>query len=449
MQCGRIQIECRSILAFVESWYQKKENDMGERLGNSLLIVDDTEANIDVLVESLGDDYDLRVAMNGQSALDQVEQESPDIILLDIMMPGIDGYEVCRRLKEKEKTRTIPIIFLTAMTESQNEKMGLDLGAVDYILKPFNPDLVKARVRNHMELKRYRDHLEELVAKRTEEKMLIINTFGMIVDPIVRDKMLEGKIELGGETRDTTVLFMDIRGFTSFSQVMTPRELLLFMKEYFDVTGEVIKAQNGTIIEYVGDETMALFGAPLPIEDHALKACTAALLMQQALNRQREIWQEQGKPIFNSGIGIHTGSMLVGNIGSSERYKYGAIGDSVNMGSRLQEFTKVYGVPIVTSEHTISQVNSGFHFRELDCVNMRGRTSKIKIYEIMGFSDKALSEEKTMLISTYEEALSHYYGKDYRRALKLFKKCLELHPGDSPSELLLSRVENREEAENV
>jgi len=434
--------EHRSIWAYVESWYQERENDMGERLGNSVLIVDDTEANIDVLVESLGEEYDVRVAMSGQSALDQVEQEAPDIILLDIMMPGMDGYEVCRRLKEKEQTRAIPIIFLTAMTESQNEKRGLDLGAVDYIIKPFNPGLVKARVRNHLELKRYRDHLEELVAKRTEEKMLIIHTFGMIVDPIVRDRMIEGKIELGGETRDTTVLFMDIRGFTSFSQAMTPRELLLFMKEYFDVTGEVIKAQGGTIIEYVGDGTMALFGAPLPIEDHALKACAAALLMQQTLEKQRKIWQEQGKPIINSGIGIHTGSMLVGNIGSSERYKYGAIGDSVNMGSRLQELTKVYGVPIITSEHTISQVKTSFHVRELDCVNMRGRTSEIKIYEIMGFRDQALPEDKIMLIEAYEEALRHYYSKDNRRALELFKKCLELLPGDKPSQILSSRLES-------
>ncbi len=415
---------------------------MGDRLGNSILIVDDTEANIDVLVESLGDDYEVRVAMSGQSALDQVAQEAPDIILLDIMMPEMDGYEVCQRLKEEEKTRAIPIIFLTAMTEYRNEKRGLDLGAVDYITKPFNPDIVKARVRNHLELKRYRDHLEELVAKRTEEKMLIINTFGMIVDPVVRDRMLEGKIELGGETRDTTVLFMDIRGFTSFSQVMTPRELLLFMKEYFDVTGEVIKAQCGTIIEYVGDETMALFGAPLPIEDHALKACAAALLMQQVLDKQRKIWQEQGKPIINSGIGIHTGSMLVGNIGSSERYKYGAIGDSVNMGSRLQELTKVYGVPIIASEHTISQVKTNFHVRELDCVNMRGRTSEIKIFEIMGSRDQASDEEKTMLTGVYEEALSHYYSKDNGRALELFKKCIELVPGDRPSELFVSRLES-------
>ncbi len=146
---------------------------MSDKSNNSVLIVDDTEANIDILVESLGDVYDLRVATDGQSALDQVEEEAPDIILLDIMMPGMDGYEVCRTLKASNTSRAIPVIFLTAMTEAQDEKKGLDLGAVDYITKPFNPGLVKARVRNHLELKRHRDHLEEMVAERTRELALL------------------------------------------------------------------------------------------------------------------------------------------------------------------------------------------------------------------------------------------------------------------------------------
>lgn len=144
-----------------------------EESNDTVLIVDDTEANIDILVESIGDEYDLRVATDGQSALDIVGEEPPDIILLDIMMPGIDGYEVCRRLKEAEASRHIPVIFLTALNDAQDEAKGLQLGAVDYINKPFNPDLVKARVRNHLDLKRHRDHLEDLVIERTKEIALL------------------------------------------------------------------------------------------------------------------------------------------------------------------------------------------------------------------------------------------------------------------------------------
>jgi putative two-component system response regulator len=135
----------------------------------SVLVVDDTETNIDILVETLGDDYDVSVAMDGESALESVADDQPDLILLDIMMPGMDGYEVCERLKADATTRNIPVIFLTAMTEVQDEAKGLALGAVDYVTKPFSPSLVKSRVRNQLELKRHRDHLEELVRERTRE----------------------------------------------------------------------------------------------------------------------------------------------------------------------------------------------------------------------------------------------------------------------------------------
>jgi sigma-B regulation protein RsbU (phosphoserine phosphatase) len=134
-----------------------------------VMIVDDTEANIDILIETLGEDYRVVVATDGEMALEDIRRNPPDLILLDIMMPGIDGYEVCRRLRKKEPALNIPVIFLTALKEEGDEAKGLALGAVDYITKPFNPGLVKSRVRNHLELKRYRNHLEDLVEARTRE----------------------------------------------------------------------------------------------------------------------------------------------------------------------------------------------------------------------------------------------------------------------------------------
>ena len=135
----------------------------------TILVVDDTEINIDVLVEALAGDYAVRVALDGESALRSVAKALPGLILLDVMMPGMDGFEVCRRLKEDKATRGIPVIFLTALSEEEDEARGLELGAADYITKPFTPSLVRARVRNHLELKRYRDHLEALVARQTHE----------------------------------------------------------------------------------------------------------------------------------------------------------------------------------------------------------------------------------------------------------------------------------------
>lgn len=138
----------------------------------AILVVDDTETNIDILMDALGDDYDIRVAMDGESALENVAEDKPDLILLDIIMPGMDGYEVCRRLKDDPDTHDIPVIFLTAMTDEQNEAKGLALGAVDYVTKPFSSELVKARVSNQLELKKHQDHLQELVDLRTKELAL-------------------------------------------------------------------------------------------------------------------------------------------------------------------------------------------------------------------------------------------------------------------------------------
>ncbi len=138
----------------------------------TILVVDDTETNIDILMDTLADDYDVRVALDGESALENVAEDKPDLILLDIMMPGMNGYEVCKCIKDNPATHDIPVIFLTAMTEEQNEAKGLALGAADYVTKPFSPELVKARVSKQLELKQHQDHLQELVALRTKELAL-------------------------------------------------------------------------------------------------------------------------------------------------------------------------------------------------------------------------------------------------------------------------------------
>ncbi len=145
---------------------------MGDLSQMRVLVVEDVEANVDILVEALGDDYRVSVAMDGESALEIVGNHLPDLILLDIIMPGIDGYEVCTRLKSQKITRDIPVVFLTALSEEEDEAKGLALGAVDYITKPFRAALVKARVKNHLELKQHKDHLESLVIRRTKELLL-------------------------------------------------------------------------------------------------------------------------------------------------------------------------------------------------------------------------------------------------------------------------------------
>jgi putative two-component system response regulator len=197
---------------------------------SSLLIVEDTEINIDVLVETLGDDYLIRVSLDGESALKNVEANIPDLILLDIMMPGMDGYEVLRRLKANPATSKIPVIFLTAMSGEHDEAKGLAMGAIDYITKPFNPELVKARVANHLMLKAYRDNLEILVEERTQElrqtQDAIINSMGVLAE--YRDP------ETGGHIKRTqnyvSTLAIQVKDHPRFQHILDPKTINYYHK---------------------------------------------------------------------------------------------------------------------------------------------------------------------------------------------------------------------------
>ncbi|MBW1841660.1 MAG: response regulator [Deltaproteobacteria bacterium] len=162
-----------------------------------IMVVDDTEANIDILVETLADDYKVSVAMDGESALEDIKTRRPDLILLDVMMPDMDGYEVCRRLKADPQTRDIPIIFVTAKSDESDETKGLEIGAVDYITKPFSPPIVQARVKTHLTLKLMRQKVED--------------AFGRHVHPSVAELILSDRIKMDGEMEDVTLLFSDLR----------------------------------------------------------------------------------------------------------------------------------------------------------------------------------------------------------------------------------------------
>ena len=218
---------------------------MASKITGTVLVVDDTEANIDILVETLGNNYDVQVAMDGETALESVAELPPDLILLDIMMPGIDGYEVCRRLKADASTQHIPIIFLTVMTEEQDEARGLALGAVDYVTKPFSPDLVKARVHNQLELKHHQDYLEELVRERTRELELTqeVAIEAMATLAEYRDPETGGHIQR--TKRYVKVLAEHLRYYPKFSDVLDDQVIrMLYLSAPLHDIGKVAVHDN-------------------------------------------------------------------------------------------------------------------------------------------------------------------------------------------------------------
>ena len=269
-----------------------------------VLIVDDTPENIQVLMGTLKDQYAIVAAINGEKALKMaVADPPPDLILLDIMMPGMDGFEVCRRLKADPETRDIPVIFLSALDDTANKVKGFMTGAVDYISKPFQPEEVHVRVNTHLtmnrlkqslaeknkELQAYSEHLEERVRERTAELASLNRVYERFVprefiDLLKKKSILE--IHLGDQvSQKMTVMFADIRGWTTLLEKMTPTEAFSFINAYLRRVSPVIKECNGFIDQYYGDGVMALFpGTP----DDAVRA---AVGMQRAVaeyNRERE-----------------------------------------------------------------------------------------------------------------------------------------------------------------
>lgn len=280
-------------------------------------------------------------------------------------------------------------------------------------------------------------HVIQVASEAITEVATVIAQFGMIVDPRVRDLLLDGRVGTEGEERELTVVFADIRGFTTFAENYDPPRLLGLMKQYFDLMGVPIRDEEGTIIEYIGDEIMMVFGAPVHQLDHARRAGRAALDMQRVLEQQRPIWEAQGFPRIEVGIGLSCGPMLVGRIGSSERQKYGVLGDNVNLGSRLQGLTREYNVPVLASDAWVAQAGDAFHVREVDCVAVRGRASRVTVYEIVGLADRPLDDTVRRAYDAWAEGLAAFRAQDHATARRALETCIQLKPEDGPARRLI------------
>src|SRR5213083_2486590 len=303
-----------------------------------ILIVEDTPANIHVLTATLKErGYQISVAPNGRQALDVLARIRPDLILLDVMMPEMDGFETCRRLKASEQWRQIPVIFLTAKTETADIVKGFELGAVDYVGKPFNAHELLARVSTHLTVDQLRRSLALKNVELARAHELVRRAFGRYVSEEVAESLLrdpEG-LELGGEERDATILMSDLRGFTAMAERLAPRDVIEVLNLYLETMVDVIGRYEGTIDEIIGDAILVIFGAPVACSDHAAKAVACGLAMQLAMADVNGRLAAKNGIQLEMGIGIHTGRVIVGNIGSLRRTKYAAVGSNVNLAGRV------------------------------------------------------------------------------------------------------------------
>jgi adenylate cyclase len=275
------------------------------------------------------------------------------------------------------------------------------------------------------------------------ERKRIKGTFRQYVAPLVVEEMLKkpGGLKLGGEEKVLTVLFSDLEGFTSHSERYTPGEMVDMLADYYNSVTEEVFSHQGTLKEYVGDELMAIFGAPLEHADHAERACATALAMRERRLALAAEWGPLGRPMLHARTGINSGPMLVGNLGSKYRFAYGVLGDQVNLASRLEGLNKVYRTDILIGENTARTVEGRFLLREVDLVRVKGRKQAVRIYELLAKAGTAVAPELEKALTAYAQGLQAYRERSWNEAIVLFNEALAVRPSDGPSREMLARCE--------
>jgi adenylate cyclase len=274
------------------------------------------------------------------------------------------------------------------------------------------------------------------------QRVLIKNMFSTYLNPSVVDELLADptKLVLGGKREELTVLFSDIEGFTTISQYMAPEDLVTLLNEYLSIMSAIVFRRAGTLDKYEGDAIMAFWGAPVPQNDHALRACMTALDMLDALAEINRNWTPRGRPALRIRIGINTGQMVVGNMGATNKFDYTVIGDSVNLASRLEEANKQYETSVMVSERTFDLVRREIIGRQIDRIAVRGRTDPVTAFELLGTAGGASDPRLAEFLAEYSRGLELYYSRRWREATDAFASVLRLRPGDRPAEIHLERI---------
>lgn len=335
----------------------------------NLLVVDDNKVNRILLARSLEKDgHKIETAENGRQALEMLKRGSYDLVLLDIEMPEMNGYQVLEACLQDTELRNLPIIMTSSLDEIDSVVKCVELGAEDYLNKPVNPILLQARVNASLEKKRLRDEQRKLIRTFTTKE--------------VAEELLRTGFSLGGNYVNASVMFADIRSFTTITEARSPAEIIEMLNDYYALMFDAITTHGGSVNQIIGDGLMAIFGAPVHYEDHCERAVKAALEMLDLLDGFNQNQTTQGKSQIRIGIGIASGQMVAGFTGTQHRATYTCVGDPVNLAARIESHTKVAGRPILIDEYTSEGLPREIPLELLGPVTFKGKQQPVQIFAV-------------------------------------------------------------------
>lgn len=355
----------------------------------TILIVDDEPANRDILgrhIQQLG--LKTITCASANEAFESLKECPVDLILLDLVMPGISGQEALVQLKASELWRAIPVIVISGMGDQHEVIKCIEAGADDYLQKPFNRTLLRARLHAGLDRKQWVDKERMLTSELEKNQRFIKNTFGRYLSNEIVSNLLDRPdgLNMGGQLQTVTILMADIRSFTTISEQLPPTKVVELLNIYLGAMADIIMSHQGTVDEFIGDAILAIFGAPVSGSQDAENAIRCALAMQAEMDRVNEKNLALGLPKIEMGIGINTGEVVAGNIGSKKRAKYGVVGHAVNITSRIEDQTKAGEV--LVSSHSLKEAGIETSCGRSLLLQPKGMAEKIEVHAVNSVIEK-------------------------------------------------------------
>jgi class 3 adenylate cyclase len=361
-----------------------------------ILVVDDTLKNVKLLADLLtAKGYAVVTAASGPEALAQVEAERPDLVLLDVVMPEMSGYEVCRKIRENPATGILPVVMVTALDPAVERVKGLEAGADDFLTKPINQPELLARVRSLLRIKEFHDTVQAQTAQlaewnRTLEQRVAaqvvelerVGRLKRFLSPQLAELIVSSGDEklLESHRREITVVFCDLRGFTAFAETAEPEEVMGVLREYHAAMGPLIFQFEGTLERFAGDGLMVFFNDPLPCPDPAARAVRMAVAMRARAGELGAMWRKRGHAL-GFGVGIALGYATLGKIGFEGRFDYGAIGTVTNLAARL--CSEAQGGQILISQRVYTAVEELLEAEPVGDFTLKGLHRPVAVYNVL------------------------------------------------------------------